>query len=251
MQKKQLGVGAQCSVANKYLHPAKLVKDRYPNATAHSRVDKLLAIEQGERLVKKRKQVVISFRHDDFGTDILYCVKRWVRVETEGAPEQFFRLEPVAQVETVPVASDGGGVGIEANVFHAGNCAEDIALVRSQGLMVDDDRDPAPENVPLVDVFEVDNACSWGWDGICNRKITGATNIRPSFTSLHGTIMQTISYVTMFLVFFPRKFIEEVMIQEMNKHLEYYVTLGEVLRYIGLWLVIVKSSPGNMGRGEF
>ena len=140
---------------------------------------------------------------------------------------------------------------IEATVFHAGNCAEDIALVRSQGLMVDDDRDPAPENVPLVDVFEVDNACSWGWDGICNRKITGATNIRPSFTSLHGTILQTISYVTMFLVFFPRKFIEEVMIQEMNKHLEDYVTLGEFLRYIGLWLVIVKSSPGNMGRGEF
>ena len=37
----------------------------------------------------------------------------------------------------------------------------------------------------------------------------------------------------------------------MNKHLDDHVSLGEFLRYIGLWLVIVKSSPANMGRGEF
>ena len=71
------------------------------------------------------------------------------------------------------------------------------------------------------------------------------------YTSLRGTILETISYVTMFLLFFPRKFIEEVMIKEMNQQLKHNITLGEFLRYIGLWLIIVRSEPGNLSCGKF
>ena len=40
-------------------------------------------------------------------------------------------------------------IDIEGTIFHAGNTAEDIAMVQTQGLMVDDDNEPAPENVPI------------------------------------------------------------------------------------------------------
>jgi len=39
-------------------------------------------------------------------------------------------------------------VEIGENIFRSGNRAEDIANVRGQGFEVDDDNDPAPENVP-------------------------------------------------------------------------------------------------------
>ena len=39
------------------------------------------------------------------------------------------------------------GYPIEVVVFTASNQAEDIALVRNQGLNVDDDIEPAPDNV--------------------------------------------------------------------------------------------------------
>ena len=76
----------------------------------------------------------------------------------------------MAQVATIPEASEEGGEEIEAAVFHAKNCAEDIALVRNQGLMVDDNNDPAPENIPVPGLIETNNESSWGWDGTCNRK---------------------------------------------------------------------------------
>ena len=255
MPKKHLGVGAQCSVANKYLHPAKVIADRYPNATAHSRVDKLLVVDIGKRMVNKKEQSVINFRHDDFENTAVYCVKRWARIETEGAPEHFFERPQAMLPEDSVVARravlDTPVQDIESNIFHAGNCAEDIAMVRNQGLMVDDDNEPAPENIPVPGTVEVDNGGTWGWDGTCKRKITGAVNHRPSINSLTGLLLETVSYVTMFLLFFPRKFIEETIIKQTNLQLEEDMTLGEFLRYLGIWLVITRSSPANMARTEF
>ena len=45
-----------------------------------------------------------------------------------------------------------------------GTHAEDIAHVKSLGLGVDDDNEPAPENIPNKNPPEkIDQ--SWGWDG--------------------------------------------------------------------------------------
>ena len=65
------------------------------------------------------------------------------------------------------------------NIFFAQNHVEDITRVRAEGFEVDDDNDPAPENVPgLFDVPPVVNGGlfegqSWGWDGIDHRQMTG------------------------------------------------------------------------------
>ena len=43
-------------------------------------------------------------------------------------------------------------VEVPANFMHMKNRAEDIAAVRGMGMMVDDDNDPAPENVPADEI---------------------------------------------------------------------------------------------------
>ena len=137
----------------------------------------------------------------------MYCVKHWARIETEGAPKHFFK--PTSALVTADFQGVNGAnidtaeIEIEGNVFHAGNTAEDIAMVRNQGLMADDDNKPAPENVPTPGTVAVDNECTWGCDGTCNRKITGAVNHRPSISTLHGLILETASYVLSFSSSFP------------------------------------------------
>ncbi len=61
--------------------------------------------------------------------------------------------------------------GIDDAVFHpTGNCAEDIALVRNQGLEVDDHNEPAPKNIPEENqapiTMNLYPGQTWGWDGI-------------------------------------------------------------------------------------
>jgi len=64
-------------------------------------------------------------------------------------------------------------------IFFAQNHVEDIACVCAEGFEVDDDNDPAPENVPGL--FEVPPVVdgglfegqSWGWDGIDCRQMPG------------------------------------------------------------------------------
>ena len=64
------------------------------------------------------------------------------------------------------------------DIFFAQNRAEDIARVRNEGFAVDDDKEPAPENVPGLFTPPVDDAGlfegqSWGWDGIDCRQTAG------------------------------------------------------------------------------
>jgi hypothetical protein len=69
---------------------------------------------------------------------------------------------------------------MDPEIFDARNNAEDIARVRAEGFEVDDDNDPAPENIPAIwdetpvanDLFE---GQSWGWDGV-DRRVTAGGN---------------------------------------------------------------------------
>ena len=66
------------------------------------------------------------------------------------------------------------GDPIEAGYFNASNRAEYIALVRNQGLEVDDDMELAPDNVHLVHTPDADtlfDGQTWGWDGIDCRAV--------------------------------------------------------------------------------
>ena len=250
-EKLRIGVGATCTVATKYLHPRKIICDKYPNATAKSCVDKLLVVKQETLTVNKKLQLVISFRHEDFEGTEVYCVKRWARVINEGGEEHLFDIE-VKSRETV--VRDGGAnesTPVDFDVTNVGNRFEDIALVRAQGLHVDDDNEPAPENVPTPNQMQVDNAGKWGWDGTCRRRLLGGVNTRATLNNISGVALSCLSHVQVFLIFFPKVFLTDVIIAATNKNLEVATTLSEFLVFIGLWLVIVKATPGRMPKSEF
>jgi hypothetical protein len=65
-------------------------------------------------------------------------------------------------------------IQIPTEVLHAGNRAEDIAQVRALGFVVDDDNEPAPENIPTPQENNnnaaTDDGRPWGWAGIDYRK---------------------------------------------------------------------------------
>ena len=222
-----MGVGAQCSVLTKYMHPAKLVNKKFPNRTTHSRIENLICIDEDNKLVNKKQQGVITFRHDDFEGTVIYCVRRWAKVLQEGATEHFFKILDNAPSnggtpQANNVREEGEAVEVVQEIFHAKNSPKDTAMVRNQGLDVDCDNDPAPENFPTEEPT-VSIEQEWGWRGTCNRATTAAQNHRPSIVGIHGVTLEVMSMIGMLLIFLPRNYLEHVICKLTSKKLSIHL----------------------------
>ena len=99
------------------------------------------------------------------------------------------------------------GEEITEFVFNAQNRSEDIALIRNMGFKVDDENNPAPENIPTAntprpngdDLYEGQD---WGWDGIDHRAMMqGSLYNNPKFTN--DWTSQGKLYAEIFLHVFP------------------------------------------------
>ncbi len=121
-------------------------------------------------------------------SNYIYAAKHYVTVLREGPPALFFDQpsNPASPASSRGEEShdvsenndDAGEIELDSSIFHpTGSRAEDVALVRNQGLEVDDDNEPAPENIPTNYANEVPLTTSlypgqrWGWDGIDQREV--------------------------------------------------------------------------------
>ena len=208
-------------------------------------LENCLCSGRGRKRIRNVEKEVLFFRHDDLPGEEIYCVPKFAKVIEEGSPDN---AEDPNQIEEEQPRE------IPQEVQQAGNVSKYISLVCANGFMVDDDNDAAPENVPDLNPTEGQNNIheqTWGWNGNDHRRIFGAQNNRPHFQGMANTFLGTMSYCGMFLILFPKLFIENVIVEETNKHLEKNLTLGEFLQFVGIWFVISYLTPCNMNRREF
>ena len=89
-KKKECAIGARCSVLLKYMHPAKVIGEKFPQFVNGRKLENLLVIRQELKTVRRKEQVSVVFCHGDFEGIELHCAKRWVHVTQEGHPDQLF-----------------------------------------------------------------------------------------------------------------------------------------------------------------
>ncbi len=128
MPKLKHGVGAECSIFTRFIHPSATIRAKYKNLEkAHRSNVTLVGVE--EKIVRKKEQKCYTFQSDAFGDEIMYAVKKHLVVVKEGPSEKFFLdgglvtvVEPIA---AIPDAEEPGGVrGAVAKL--SGSLAEDI-----------------------------------------------------------------------------------------------------------------------------
>ena len=126
---------------------------------------------------QKKIQVIVLLRHDHFPNKTIYCVKRWIHIVHEDNPTHFFNATPLTSDEEESEEEEGVEEQIPDQVFHAGNNSEDIAHIRSLGLDVDDDNEPALEHIP--DDASLPCICqTWGWNGIGYRAVGNYMDVK-------------------------------------------------------------------------
>ena len=240
----RLGEGARCSCLVKFIRPSKDVAAALVNPEPGRRVEDLTAVSR-EATTRGGKTFVAIFFRSSTIPGLLHAAERWVKVEEEGPPDQLW--EDAAPAEAPATAYiDERGEDIADFVFNAQNRAEDIALVRNMGFEVDDDNEPAPENVPAANAPRPNGAALYegqeeGWDGIdCRAMTQGSLYNNPKFT--HDWTPQGKSYAEIFLHVFPLYFFENFVTEATNNALlaadNARTTLGEMLRYVGMWLLM-------------
>ena len=183
-KKKIMGLGAKVSVFMKYLHPSEHIRQRFPNAEKNHHLTGCIIKGKDEKTVNRRKQKVILIEHDDFKKDgdpiLLYATYRWFTVTEEGPKEGFF--ETVTQEEAFdnplseeffPEETPEAAFRIDKNIQISDG---DLAEI-SDAIGIDNDNEPAPENIPKTN--EIINSVfkEWGHDGICFRRVNDVNNV--------------------------------------------------------------------------
>jgi len=234
---KQIGKDAVISVNYKYVHPSEHVRRLYPNPVSGERLTNCVVLRQEVKQIRKKQQLAIVFtcRHA-FDDQELYAVKRWIRVDTEGHPDFFFDASDAAvEGEEEGASGDHPLIGAVDRVLAGGELDDfehaDIAAIAT----VDDDNEPAPENVGDDEAADVGQ---WGHDGVCPRRSAGATNNKPQLKTGLPSDGAHPGLVKLFELLFPIHFLQHHIIATMNKDLGHPVEHWEFLVFLGLWLLM-------------
>jgi hypothetical protein len=231
-----LGKGACCSVLLKFLRPSKVVAKAIVNPVKGQWLDDLIAVSC-EVTTHGGKSFVSIFFQSNTIPGLLHSAERWVTV-LQQPTGKIWLGEPEAPTAIFPLAANKAGKEIVDFVFHAHNQAEDIALIQNLGFKVDNDNEPAPENIPTNDGprpapgWVLFGGQEWGWDGIDQRAgIGGSMYNGPTFAD--GWTPQGQSFVDIFFCLFPVQFLEHPIVKATSRVLvgESLVrtTLGEML----------------------
>ena len=242
-----MGADALIGVIARFIHPSIHIRNKFPNAITSFRLNDLKVIREETKVVNNKQQECYIFVHpdmvDDDGNKVeLYATKRYCKIISEGPPEKFFGTDELvldeegsreededvdrSMPEMVPAILGRG------NILH-----EDVSTLRGE-VEIDDDNDPAPENVPVLQeansapsVFDDD----FGSTGICNRRMTGVMNVDATLKNSGNMVLNRYQ---LFQIFFPMDFVCNVIIEETNKSLNKPISFGEFLVWIGLWIMM-------------
>ena len=120
--------------------------------------------------------------------------------------------------------------------------AEDINLLRTSGVIVDDDNQPVEENIPTAGTERgiasdgADEPLRWGHNGIDPRRQQGHGASKPKFKNMNSYLIPGMPWLAIWLILSPVGFYKTVVIPKMNEHLRLGpLSLRELIVFIGLW----------------
>ena len=245
---KQKGVGAQLDILLKYLHPQVQINSKIPKSgwTHKQELKNCVVVSRETKNIDRKRKIVIVVKHPLFGDSVIYCAKRYAKVKFEGAPDGLFnRRQDLPIIANAPTFSlEDLDKKIDTSVIEKmgrSTRSEDIALARSQGLDVDDDNEPAPENSPAAGA-RIDNTTNlygqtWGWGGTCHRKAKNHHDVNPQILNYSRSDLCNLTKLDMFLLFFPLNYVENVLVKETSRILEGQahnpLSMGELMRFFG------------------
>jgi hypothetical protein len=247
---KRLGIGATVTVYARFLHPSRDIQAFYgENGFDKRKVENCIVIGRDYKRINQRNNVnVVLLRHDDFPNKVIYAATTIVKLTKPGDASHYFVTpsEPAAEPttnQTYPSEEELRPTNVPANSQLS---QEDVDRLRQEGFEVDDDNQPADDNIQREPVNPEEVQWSdWGFQGIDLRhEHSQQFNHTPN---IPGSELE--AEFNLFWRFFPKKFMVEVVLPATNKHLMKELKIGELTRWLGL--IFLMSTIEGCHRRDF
>ena len=228
------GIGAVGPAIARFFHPSKKICDQWPNDDKRRLTD-VLVTGKATRAVRHKQQLCYLARipEIDDGTEF-YIVKRNFKI-VQAPPTPFTSEEPqAAAVLPVPnnarerESSNNVTSIIEGGLLHAAT-REEIEELRRQGITVDDDNEPAPENAqPPVPQGPAPPPGNWEKPTYCPRRSNSDFSDQEGrFINHRWDAIADYDELDLFRMCFPEEWVLNSLIPMTNKELSKKMDLQE------------------------
>ena len=121
---------------------------------------------------------------------------------------------------------------------------EDIKYIRNLGLNLDDDKEPAPENIPVptqaqVSASTLHEGQEWKNDGLCQQRMSNVHNCGASIRDVPLAVLKKKSFFEMLWdVFLPCEYFEKICWltdKKLHKNGARGLKIGGFIRWLRLW----------------
>jgi hypothetical protein len=230
------GIGALGSAPARLFHPSAKIREKRPNDDKH-RLEGVLITGEGTFRVNQKMQQCYCVHINDFDDGfVFHIVKGKLRID-QAAAVPFVAARAPANVPGEAVNPDRvaqtnvrvnieGGLRIEMR--------EETEELRQQGITVDDDNEPAPENdAPQRLSDKIYAAGRWEKPIVCPRCASGFANANGKFKNFRWDEIADFNELALFRICFPEKWIVKTVIPKTNETLDKPMDLQEFYVWFG------------------
>ena len=178
----------------------------------------------------------------------VYAVAQYCKVIQEGTVGHLFQIDVHTSVTVAEETAQGNDYVMQLPSL-TGTTVEDISHFHVQGFEVDNDNNPAPENVPTAPTPSTTSCIYLDWES--NKLNPRRSNyLRKYKAVLRGFGMATKNILKVhFLHFLPVDFIKEVLPEKMSQLIAPPCLFPDLIRFLALMLLI--GTPQGSSRREF
>ena len=215
-----------------------------PNLEKGHTLRNLVVHCQEVKKVNRKEQLAIVVVCEDIKEEDdpieLYAVRKHFKILREGPSDYFFETSEEAKEDSGEEGEEDPALSAEVQeiLVRGAHDQPDVQVILN-AVEVDDDNQPAPENVPareeqLPEIFK----SSWGHSGVCYRKANHARDVRP-WIAFPRDVNVKPTLVQLFELFFPKQYLEETLLVNINANIVgEKVEYGELLRWFGLFFLM-------------
>ena len=252
-----------------------VLSSQKPHQGQDSQLTALIVQSKAEKVTCKVNKECLVFQHEDFGGQLIWALQCYVQVDIQGPEESFLikkcrsRLlllgraaintrSPHKVLQMLKMHPTPPLTKLKSFFLPFRTCwnldNDDIIGAMVAAPMIDNDNDPAPENLPSTEDSPVttNNIMGlWTHSGICQQKATIQCNAKPELTFWMSSLSNPFN-LNWFKGLFFSSFIKTTILPQTNQNLPHGkkpILYGEFLHWIGLWM-LMRTIVGPQGKSS-